>query len=383
MLTPRSPRHLLGILGAAIVVCACTADGGGREAPRSDTPATSSLPTSRPRTSSPASVQRGTPETWDVPRYGSELTLREVARRGGDVEPDLLLRPVDVKMTGVGTLVADFGSGSIKSFRAADGDAVFEVGRSGHGPLELSGPPQLLGTYATPLIFQGQGGRIYRVIRDSLVSEGSAPSYRPWLSACLTGDSILLLQSTPRPRSDPFVLSTFGDVPKVLDSLPHPWPRVREVPAIARQTSLAQVDDSTCALLPLHHQEMALLTRGDTMKLGLHPETLPTAMAAIDKVTEGTRYQVARGAAYGHRGATRILGHVGVLFEGRTRHRARAIDLFSDDLRYLGSLGLPFEARAISAHADTLAVVGYENDYPLLVIYVVEQRNRTDLGAQR
>ena len=280
------------------------------------------------------------------------------------------MHPFDVQFSRTGLLVMDIGDSKLKTLDPRTGAVLTVVGRAGSGPGEVRGVVTLFGTRARPMIIEFMTGRVHELSADgSLVAVPVAQSGQ-WTSGCSWGKDNVLLA-----KAGQYFVSQVRPNATILDSIPVPWPRLQALPYIVQQTGLHQVDDSTCAMLPTFHAEFALLSPTRRPVLGLHFEKLPAASAVETKSDAGTVHTIAPGAKSGFGDAAAWSDAIVVSFGGTSRHRGRLLDVFSrTDLSYRGSLLVPFEVRSLAISGDTLAVVGEDDDYPVVAAFLISRQ---------
>ena len=319
----------------------------------------------------PASAQ----STWTAPRRSAGLVPRLLWRNDSQSGKTSLLYPIDVQFSSAGLLVFDYGEMQVKVLDPASGALRRKLGGRGAGPGEFNGPVQFFGTWAQP--FGVQFGSLRITSFSSLESRAVAvASSGLWGSACTRGKDTVLLQ-TSGDRTHDYFLSTLGQGARVIDSLAVPWERLRALPFIVRQAGLRQLDDTTCAILPLYQKEFALLSASGQPTVGVHVEDLPTATAKISASDKRRVSSVARGSKPGAVDARAWRDAVIVLFLGTTRLKGRILDVFRrSDLTYRGSLTLPFEASRIAIRGDTLVAVGEDDADPVVAAFLLERMRR-------
>ena len=312
-----------------------------------------------------------TPEPLSAPRRASAARLRALWTHESAPDPEILLHPVDVRITDLGVLVSDYGRHSIRAFDSKTGALTTEWGRYGHGPLEFVNPPLIIGRADNPLVFDARTGRAHwlnEVPARTLFVDRA----RPWMSGCQMADGKLLLAASPRPTGSAFAASEIGVNPVASDSLDHPIVRIRAVGWFAQQTALYQADDTTCVIAPVFHREFALVDRLDRISPASGVEELPPAEMETERNGKSITYSMTRGARGAHRGAATWRNQLLVLAEGTTSLKDRLLDIYSrDDLSYRGTIVLPFRSHRIATRGDTLAVIAEDEDVLFLALYLL------------
>lgn len=210
---------------------------------------------------------------FTAPRYAAAVRLTPVWKRGGRDETDPVGNPVAVRFTTYGILVSDALDYTIIRLASESGAELSRRGRGGRGPWEFVDYPVIVGTYAAPLVVEAPSGRVY-TYEEEPSTMLSVTRQRPWGSACQYAPGELILQSTPRPTDFDFFVSTYAELPAAVDSLSNPIPSIRPLMFFARQTSLRQAGDGTCALLPIYQPEFAVMRAGHSSSIGRHIESL-------------------------------------------------------------------------------------------------------------
>jgi hypothetical protein len=181
----------------------------------------------------------------------------------------------------------------------------------------------------------------------------------------------VLFQTSGHETHDYFV-STTGERARVVDSIAAPWPRYRDLTFMVRQGRLRQIDDSTCALLPLYQREFALLAPGMAPRLGMHVEALPEAKSVEVRTRTGGSSSMAKGSKRGALDASGWRDLLLVLFQGTTPQKLRILDSYDRrTLAYRGSTLLPFDASKFAIHGDTMVVVGEVDDEPVVGAFLL------------
>lgn len=312
---------------------------------------------------------------WPAPRRSAGLTLQLLWRNDSQSGKASLLYPIDVQFSSAGLLVFDYGEMQVKVLDPASGALRHTLGGRGAGPGEFNGPVQLFGTWAHPLSVQFSSLRVTSLSSQKSRSVAVATSGL-WASGCTTGKDVVLLQTSGDGAHDYF-LSTKGQGARVIDSMAVPWARLQALPFILRQAGLRQLDDSTCALLPLYQEEFAILPASGQPRLGLNVESVPPATAKIESSDKRRSASLTRGAKPGAVDARGWRDAVIVLFRGTTRLRGRILDVYSrSDLTYRGSAALPFEALRIAIRGDTLVAVGEDDADPVVAAFLIQRVRR-------
>lgn len=317
----------------------------------------------------PADAPAPTRERIPAPRRAFAGTLARLWESEPSDYDSLLIHPVDVLFSRYGLLVLDIGDRQIRVFDGATGKHRRTVGREGGGPGEFTIPLSLLGSYDRPLAFDTRQRRL-TVLFDSGGEPYTLPfpKDRRWLSTCAldTVRTFGIIASDPGP--DYFVVE--GE--RFADSTFAPWERLRGEHFMARQGSIRQLDDSTCAVLPVYQPEFAVYARGQYV-LGRTVEDLPPAQVEVTESADGkSRRASFTTATAGSSDAHAWRDQVIVLFAGKTKQRNRLLDFYRrTDLAYTGSIALPFETHRFAVRGDTIAVAGVRDDYPAVAVFLI------------
>lgn len=313
---------------------------------------------------------------WSAPRRDAGLALTILWRSDQIGSGAELLYPIDVQFSSVGLLVFDHGAKQIKAVDGASGRHRFVAGRGGSGPGEFSGPVTFLGTWAQPMAVEFSVGRLTQVVRTGELRDVRVSHTSRWATGCTWGRDAILFQAAGHRTHDYFV-STTGESAKTIDSLAMPWPRLLPLGFMARQAPLRQLDDSTCAMMPLYNREFGLFSRGEEPRLGTHVEELPPARSREASSGKMRVESVAPGAKPGGVDVRAWRDAILVLFAGQGRQRFRTLDIYSrNDLSYRGSVALPFEGTRIAVRGDTLAIVGEDDFSPVVAVFLLRPRER-------
>lgn len=334
------------------------------ERPLVDDATTGATVSSRPRLSQPE---------LPAPRRNAAIDVEPLWTAGGPDDPGRLIQPVSLLASRLGVLVSDVDGAHVRAFDSRSGIQVDAIGRFGLGPGEFGRVPQLLGTYARPLAFEGPSGRI-SMIGDAGIPEPSrVAAGHSWSSACQAGDETVLLTFVGW-DDDGYFLSTLGPDAALVDSFSHPIESLKDVLPIGRQAAVLQADDSTCVVLPAYAQEFAVYRRGAiTVGSGVEPAPVPQVSGGAMPGYRGAR-RVAPETRSTHRSVTSWRGRLLILYGGRSEHRRRLVDIYSSRLAYEASVVLPFEASYISVAGDTLFALGELEDEPILAAYLLRPR---------
>ncbi|MDP1861466.1 MAG: hypothetical protein Q8K82_22555, partial [Gemmatimonadaceae bacterium] len=256
--------------------------------------------------------------------------------------------PIDVHFAQQGLAIYDFGEKRLHVVDAATGRERFAVGRRGYGPGEFGDRPvELLGGLSRMYAVEFSDGRVTTLVGEKLQSLRVSKEGR-WATGCTWGSEQLLFQTSGHEKYDNFV-TTMGEDARIVDSVAAPWPRHHALPFIVRQAQLRQIDDSTCALLPLYHREFAIISPTAEPKVGLHIEELPEAKAEESRTATTGSSGIGKGARSGAVDARTWRDYLLVLFEGTAINRLRTIDVYDRrTLMYRGSTLLPFEASRLA-----------------------------------
>lgn len=198
---------------------------------------------------------------YESPRYPSGIALQAEWSVGGTADPGRLIQPLSLMATDLGVLVSELDGNQVKIFSARDGALVDALGRDGLGPGEFGRVPQLLGMSNRPLAFEGPNGRISVLGRGRAPETSSVARTQTWRTACAMDRVQVVLQYSGW-EQDGFFVSTLGDAARIVDSIAYPFPELLGVSPLARQASLQQVDDTSCAVLPAYAGSLAILARG-------------------------------------------------------------------------------------------------------------------------
>jgi hypothetical protein len=309
---------------------------------------------------------RQQPAAWPAPRRQASMQLRPLWRSDTLVGFPDLPYPSELSFAQQGLAIYDYADKRVHVIDATDGRARFSVGRRGGGPGEFGDRNvRFFGLAAQLRMIEYGDARVAelvgRELRPVRIFTG-----RRFYTACAWGSERILVQSLGHPTHDDFV-TTVGAEARLADSLTPPWPQHRDLSFLVRQAQLRQLDDSTCAHLPVYQREFALLSANAQPRLGRHVEALPPARSIESATSKMRRSTIAKGARGGALDARRWRHALLVLFEGATPQRRRILDVYDwDSLEYRGSLLLPLEASRIAVHGDTLVALGEFEDAPQL-----------------
>lgn len=372
-------------LGVVVLACAqmlvngCSKDDAGRpsiaQAPGRDSSPTFSA-TDTPR----VQVSRTTVR-YEAPRYPSSIALQAEWSVGGPADPGRLIQPLSLMAADLGVLVSELDGNRVIVFSRRDGSLIESLGSSGLGPGEFGRVPQLLGMSNRPLAFEGPNSRI------SVLGLGKAPQTsnvaraRAWRTACAVDRDRVVLQYSGWDQ-DGFFVSTLGDSARIVDSIAYPFEELIGVAPLARQASLQQMDDTSCAVLPAYAGHFAVLT-GTSVKVSTGIEKVPTPQVVESTVDAGRRRRLADDVRASNLSATAWRGRVLILFHGRSRLRGRLVDVYSAKLTYQGSLLLPWRARFIAAKDEHLYVLGEDADEPVLAAFRLGEVGTNGSSAMR
>jgi len=310
-------------------------------------------------------------EALAAPRRPLYVRLRPLWTHRDASDPEVLLHPVDVRITDLGVLVSDYGRHSIRAFDTRTGRLTQEWGRYGHGPLEFVNPPVVIGTAQAPLAFDPRTGRAHW-LKDAPPRTLFVDRGRPWMSGCLLADGQMLLSASPRPTGTAFATSAIGVNPISSDSMEHPIASMRAIGWFARQTALHQADDTTCVVAPNFHRDFATISRFGSVTVGTSIEELPLADMETERNGKSIVYSMTRTARAGHRSAAIWRNQVLILTEGTSALKRRLVDVYArEDLSYRGTILLPFLADRIATRGDTLAVIGEQDDALFLALLLL------------
>lgn len=318
---------------------------------------------------------------YEAPRYSSSVSLQAEWLVGGPAEPGRLIQPVSLMAAELGVLVSERDGNQVKVFSARDGALIDALGRDGLGPGEFGRVPQLLGMMNRPLAFEGPNGRLSALDLGRAPETSSVARTQTWRTACAVDRDLILLQYSGWER-DGFFVSTVGDSARIIDSIAYPFSDLIGVAPLARQASLQQMDDTSCAVLPAYAGSFAVVT-GATVKVGAGIEEIPTPRVVESRVDAGVRRRLADDVRASNLSAATWRGKVLILFYGRSRHRGRLVDVYSAKLAYEGSFLLPWRARFIAVRNDILYVLGEDADEPVLAAFRVGVHGTNQSGAMR
>lgn len=314
------------------------------------------------RDGTPAAPSGVAHQAWDPPRREAAFKVVPVA----ELNLEALLYPADLQLSESGLLVFDHGGHALRIVNLRTRSVVRSLGRQGSGPGEFTNPAVFFGSRASPYLVEFSKGRVTRYFGDSLAVTRVASSGR-WASGCTWAPGHLLLQTAGHPEYD-FFITSIGDSARITDSLALPWEAVRGRPFMERQASLRQLDDSTCAMLPLYQREFAIISPSKAAVLGVSPELLPPARLRVERSAK-VRMESLTGARPGALDAKAWRQLVLVLFGGTTRYKFRILDAFDrQTLQYQGSVRLPLEATRIAIRGDTLVALADRDGEPVLSV---------------
>lgn len=311
---------------------------------------------------------------WTAPRRDAGITLRPLWRSDTPRGAATLTYPTDVTFAEQGLAIYDYGERHVQVVDGATGRARFAVGRRGPGPGEFGDRGvSFFGPVARPLVIEFGDGRVAALEGEKLTPL-RLPREQRWATGCQWGRNMLLLQMHGLAQHDNYAV-TYGDGARVVDSIAAPWPRHRELPFLVRQASLKQLDDSTCAYLPLYLQEFAIISPNAPPLTGVHIEALPEAREQVTGTSKRRVHELAEGTRAGASDVAAWHDVILVSFRGTSPHRRHVIDAYDRrTLAYRGSVLFPFRIDQVAAHGDTLAVTGEVEDEPVVAVYLLGRR---------
>ncbi len=311
---------------------------------------------------------------WTAPRRDAGITLRPLWRSDTQRGAATLTYPTDVTFAEQGLAIYDYGERHVQVVDGATGRARFSAGRRGPGPGEFGDHGvAFFGPAARPLLIEVNDGRVAALEGEKLIPM-RVPREKRWSTGCQWGRSQLLLQMYGLAQHDNYVVST-GDGARIVDSIPAPWPRHRELPFLVRQAPLKQLDDTTCVYLPAYQQEFAIISPNASAVTGAHIETLPEAREEVSGTSKRRVHELSEGARSGASDVAAWRDVILVSFRGTSPHRRRVIDVYDRrTLTYRGSVQFPFRIDQVAAHGDTLAVTGEVDEEPVVGVYLLARR---------
>jgi hypothetical protein len=289
-------------------------------------------------------------------------------------EDTLLLAPNDIQFSSDGLMVFDAGDRTVRLFQSTDGSYLGSLGRAGGGPGELSQLMWFQGAYDRPSLIDRAQRRIVKLTgRGDAFESVPLPSEKQWLTTCAPEPDLTFGAARSRDHTAYF----FARDQHLVDSMVGPWTELRDEDHLATQARVRQADDTSCAVLPVYQSVFAIYTGQAGFLTGQFVERGPP-VRAITSSRDGGRsgaITLPKGTTAGPMDARVWRDHLAVLFEGRSRHRRRVLDLYRrEDLSYAGTLVLPIRAARIAISGDTLAVLGERDDYPLVVVLLLRAR---------
>lgn len=317
------------------------------------------------------------------PRTPSHLDLERIWESSRSLADSVLMHPVDLQQSDLGLLVFDLGGPAIRVFAFAPELRVQSHGRAGSGPGDLSVSSWFMGSREHPAALDRTLRKVNRLryLPDSIAST-PIPSGRFTSGCTLPGDvtfayrvvsSLEFFRGESTPSGPPlqYDFMTFeGD--RVLDSFPAPWPELRRLAPIVRQTVVRQLDDSTCVLLPPYQGVLATVDARSRFVAARTIESTRIVEPEVSRAEDGriTRISLPRTARLGSLDARGWRDRVLVLHNGRDALAGRLLDVYRRaDLAYEGTLVLPDRASRIAIAGDTLAVLAEREDLPLLQLF--------------
>lgn len=367
------------LVSAHVLLNGCSEADSGRPVV-SRTPGQETKPTLTALDSQRVNANRVNVE-YEAPRYPSSIELQAQWSVGGPSDPGRLIQPLSLMAADLGVLVSELDGNQVRIFSARDGSLVDSLGRNGLGPGEFGRVPQLLGMSNRPLAFEGPNGRISALGRGRAPETSNVARTQTWRTACAVDRDRVVLQYSGW-EQDGYFVSTLGDSARIVDSIAYPFPELIGVSPLARQASLQQMDDTSCAVLPAYAGSFAVLA-GGSVKVGTGIEPVPTPRVVESKLDAGVRRRLADDVRASHLSAATWRGRVFILFYGRSRFRGRLVDVYSAKLVYEGSMLLPWRARFISVKNDNLYVLGEDGDEPVLAALRLGEYGTSRSGAIR
>ncbi len=368
---------IAAVVAAQVLLNGCSKDDSGRPI-GSQVPGRETQPALLAIDSPRVNANRAKVE-YEAPRYPSGIELQAQWSVGGPADPGRLIQPLSLMAAEVGVLVSELDGNQVKIFSARHGSLVDSLGRNGLGPGEFGRVPQLLGMSNRPLAFEGPNGRISALRRGRAPETSNVARTQTWRTACAVDRDRVVLQYSGW-EQDGYLVSTLGDSARIVDSIAYPFPELIGVSPLARQASLQQIDDTSCAILPAYARSFAILA-GGSVRVGTGIEPVPTPQVVESKVDAGVRRRLADDVRASHLSAATWRGRVFVLFYGRSGYRGRVVDVYSAKLVYEGSLLLPWRASFISVKNDNLYVLGEDADEPVLAAFRLGEDGTIRSGA--
>lgn len=316
---------------------------------------------------------------WTAPRRDAGITLRPLWRSDTQRGAAPLTYPFDLTFAQQGLAIYDHGERHVQVVDGATGRARFAVGRHGPGPGEFGDyGVSFFGPESRPLLVEFGDGRV-AALEGSKLSPLRVPKEHRWSTGCQWRRGQLLLSVRGVAQHDNYVV-TIGDEARIVDSLPAPWPRHRELPFLVRQAQLKQLDDSTCVYLATYQQEFAIISPDGPPLAGVHIETLPEAREEVSGNSKRRVHSLAKGSRSGPSDVAAWRNVILVSFRGTSPHRRRVVDVYDRRaLTYRGSIGFPYNIDHLAVHGDTLAVTGEVDDEPVVGVFLMDQKG----GAAR
>ncbi|MFN8665861.1 MAG: hypothetical protein U0164_01555 [Gemmatimonadaceae bacterium] len=292
------------------------------------------------------------------PRRFPPVTLHLRWEIGGAAEDTTFLLPFSLASTRRYLIVYDAIARRVVALDPSTGREAWRLGRAGRGPDEFGGV-----AFVTP---RAEGGvRILDLgnLRLSSLSDDGKHTGRyafplgsdPRGVCDVTGAQIRL-----RALVDHEIQRVVGDSTVASDG-PLPWAEMARQPSLVRQSLLfAHPGDDACLLSMTFGPRFSILDKNGVRATGEWIEQVPLANARALGMGSWTMMP---GSVISTTSATGIGRSFAVLFEGRSNQRKRVVDFYSsEDAAYLFSIGLPFEAKAVSYGHGLLILAGETDD---------------------
>ena len=283
--------------------------------------------------------------------------LRMVWQIGGDADDTTIMMPLQVRATREHFVVYDAIALRLLGVTPATGKIVWRFGRPGRGPDEFSGVAKVTarregGTFVVDM----SSSRLTLVTEDG--KGGERVDYKMGVNprgVCEAGNSRIQLRATEGKELERTSLSTGRAVAADL-----PWPELREVPSLARQSKIFEHPKAGVCLVSITYGPMfAILDDSGVRARARWIEEIP--MGQAKSLGKGSWEMLP--SVKSAQGVTGIGDSFAVLFRGRGPKRGRFVDFYSvTDAAYLFSIELPFAPTDIAYGHGLLVLSGESED---------------------
>lgn len=285
------------------------------------------------------------------------VRLRPQWEVGGSANDTTILLPLQVRATREHFVVYDAMALRLLGLEPRTGRVKWRFGRPGRGPNEFGGVAKVTsrrdgGSYVVDFT----NARVTQVTEDGRA--GDRQDFRMGINprgVCDAGRSRIVLRSTESGE-----IERVGDQPDKSATEDLPWPELRSVPSLVRQSKIFEHPDAGVCLVSLTYGPMfAILDESGVRVRSRWVEDVP--MGQAQSLGKGSWEMLP--SVKSVQGATAVGNSFAVLFRGRGPKRGRFVDFYSVfDAAYLFSIELPFPATDIAFGHGLLALAGETED---------------------